>query len=49
MRIPMRIPNLLATLLHTLFDLGELRLLPGAPREIAQTMTSWQPIPGLLP
>jgi uncharacterized protein (DUF1501 family) len=46
---PMRIPNLLATLLHTLFDVGELRLVPGAPREIAQTMTSWQPIPGLLP
>jgi uncharacterized protein (DUF1501 family) len=44
----MRIPNLLATILHTLFDVGELRLVPGLSREIAQTMTSWQPIPGLL-
>ncbi|HEY7153307.1 MAG TPA: DUF1501 domain-containing protein, partial [Gemmataceae bacterium] len=37
---PVRIPNLIATILHTLFDVGELRLVPGAPREIAQTMTS---------
>jgi hypothetical protein len=44
-----RIPNLLATILHTLFDVGELRLVPGVPREIAQTMTAWEPIPGLLP
>jgi uncharacterized protein (DUF1501 family) len=45
---PVRIKNLIATILHTLFDMGELRLVPGAPREIAQTMTSWEPIPGLL-
>ncbi len=45
---PVRIPNLIATILHTLFDVGELRLVPGAPREIAQTMTGWEPIPGLL-
>ena len=44
-----RIPNLLATLLHTLFDVGELRLVRGAPREIAQTMTAWEPIRGVLP
>jgi hypothetical protein len=44
----MRIPNLLATVLHTLFDVGELRVLPGAPREVTQTMTGWEPIPGLL-
>ena len=31
------------------FDVGELRLVPGAPREIAQTMTGWKPISGLLP
>jgi hypothetical protein len=40
--------NLVATILHTLFDVGELRLVPGVPREISQTMTSWEPIPGLL-
>jgi uncharacterized protein (DUF1501 family) len=45
---PLRIPNLIATILHTLFDVGELRLLPGLPRELAQTMTGWEPIPGLL-
>ena len=45
---PVRIQNLVATILHTLFDVGELRLVPGLPREIAQTMTGWEPIPGLL-
>jgi hypothetical protein len=45
---PVRIQNLVATILHTLFNVGELRLVPGLPREIAQTMTGWQPIPGLL-
>jgi hypothetical protein len=45
---PIRIPNLLATILHTLFDVGNLRIVPGVPREIAQTMTAWEPIPGLL-
>jgi uncharacterized protein (DUF1501 family) len=45
---PVRIQNLLATILHTLFDVGELRLVPGLQREIAQTMTGWEPIPGLL-
>ncbi len=45
---PIRIPNLIATILHTLFNVGELRLVPGLPREIAQTMTGWEPIPGLM-
>jgi uncharacterized protein (DUF1501 family) len=45
---PVRIPNLLATVLHTLFDVGTLRIVPGVPREIGQTMTGWEPIPGLL-
>jgi hypothetical protein len=45
---PVRIQNLVATILHTLFDVGELRVVAGAPREVAQTMTSWQPIPGVL-
>src|SRR5262249_62184669 len=45
---PVRIKNLIATILHTLFDVGELRIFPGVPREVAQTMTGWQPIPGLL-
>ncbi len=45
---PVRIQNLLATILHTQFDVGELRLLPGIPREVAQTMTGWEPIRGLV-
>jgi hypothetical protein len=45
---PIRIRHLIATIMHTLFDVGELRLVPSAPREIAQNMTSWEPIPGLL-
>jgi hypothetical protein len=45
---PVRIQNLVATILHTLFDVGEVRLIPGLPREIAQVMTAWEPIPGLL-
>jgi hypothetical protein len=45
---PIRIPNLLSTILHTLFEVGEVRLVPGLPRDIAQTMTGWEPIPGLL-
>jgi uncharacterized protein (DUF1501 family) len=44
---PVRIQNLVATILHSLFNVGELRLIPGLPREIAQVMTGWEPIPGL--
>ncbi|HBI45243.1 MAG TPA: DUF1501 domain-containing protein [Planctomycetales bacterium] len=45
---PVRIQNLLATIMHTLFDMGAVRLVPGAPREIAQTMTDYEPIRALL-
>jgi uncharacterized protein DUF1501 len=45
---PIRIQNLIATIVHTLFHVGELRLLPGLSREITQVMTGWEPIPGLL-
>lgn len=45
---PITNQNLIATILHTLFDLGEVRLIPGLPREIAQTMTGWETIPGLI-
>ncbi|MBM4072679.1 MAG: DUF1501 domain-containing protein [Planctomycetes bacterium] len=44
---PVRIQNLVATIMGTLFDMGELRLVPSMPREIAQVMTGWEPIPGL--
>jgi hypothetical protein len=44
---PIRIQNLIATILHTLFDVGELRLVPGLPREIGTVMTGWEGIGGL--
>lgn len=39
--------NLIGTILHTLFDVGELRLVPNLPREFGQIAASWPPIPGL--
>src|SRR5262245_8155890 len=44
---PVTIKNLIATLVQTLMDVGEVRLIPGLPRDLAQTMTGWEPIPGL--
>lgn len=45
---PVTVQNLVSTIMHTLFDVGELRVVPGLPREIALTMPGWEPIPGLL-
>jgi hypothetical protein len=44
---PVRIPNLLATIMHTLFDVGELRVTRGVPSEVLRAATSADPIPGL--
>jgi hypothetical protein len=38
---------LMATLMHALFDLSTLRLLPGVPRDIAAVLEAAQPIRGL--
>ena len=38
---------LMATLMHTLFDLPQLRLQPGVPREIAALLEAGEPIRGL--
>src|SRR5207237_7849482 len=40
---PVRIRNLLATVLHSLFDVGKLRVQRGLAREVAQ-MLEWEPI-----
>ena len=40
--------NLMATIMHTLFDVGELRLQTGLPNELIRTIESGRPIPGLL-
>lgn len=45
---PYRIPNLLGTVLHTLFDVGELRLQPGLPNGVTTTLSGYEPIPGLV-
>ena len=44
---PVTPKNLIATVLRTLFDVGELRLVPNLPREFAQIAASWEPIAGL--
>ncbi len=44
-----RIPNLIATVMHTLVNVGDVRLMPGIPREIGQTMAGYEPIAPLMP
>jgi len=43
---PVRIRHLIGTVMHTLFDVGQLRIMRGVPREIQQ-MADFGPIPGL--
>ena len=43
---PVRIPNLVSTVLHTLLDVGQVRVTRGVSREVL-TMTDATPIPGL--
>lgn len=43
---PMRIPNLIGTIMNTLFDTGKLRVTRGVSRELLQ-MADYAPIPGL--
>jgi hypothetical protein len=44
---PIRIKNLIGTVMHTLFDVGQLRLVRGVGRELLQ-MADYEPIPGLM-
>ena len=44
---PIRNQNLISTLMHTLLDVGELRVTRGVPGEVLRAATSWEPIPGL--
>ena len=43
---PVRIKNLIGTVLHTLLDLGRLRVVRGTPREVLE-MAEYKPIDGL--
>ncbi len=45
---PQSIQNLIATIMHTLFDVGELRITRGVPQDVLRVMTTGDPIPGLL-
>jgi hypothetical protein len=40
---PVRIPNVVGTILHSLFDIGKLRITRGVPRELL-TMAEYTPI-----
>jgi len=40
--------DLLATIMHTLLDIGEVRLMPGIPRRVVEAMTRGEPIRGLV-
>jgi len=44
---PITIDNLIATIMHTLFDVGQLRLKRGLPTDILQLINRHDPIPGL--
>lgn len=45
---PLTIQHLLATILHTQFDVGVLRLQSDLPGDLTRKMASWEPIPGLV-
>ena len=44
---PVGIDNLLATIMGTLLDLGQVRLMSSLPNELVRALTSGTPIPGL--
>jgi hypothetical protein len=44
---PVTIRNLISTIMHTLLDVGELRVQRGIPSDLARLITEGEPIPGL--
>lgn len=42
---PITIRHLVSTIMHTLLDVGQLRLTPGIPNEITRALADWPPIP----
>ncbi len=40
--------DLVATIMHTLLDIGEVRLMPGIPARVVEAMTKGEPIRGLV-
>jgi hypothetical protein len=45
---PQRIPNLISTIMHTMFHVGDVRLAPGLPTDVNRVITEARPIPGLI-
>jgi len=45
---PMELDNLLATVMHTLLDLGQVRLMTGLPQDLLRAITTPKPIEGLV-
>jgi len=45
---PITIPDLIATIMHTLLDIGEVRLMDGLPKNLLDMVTGGQPIKGLV-
>lgn len=45
---PMTIKHLVATIMHTLFEVNSLRVQQGIPRDLERALAGWEPIPGLL-
>ena len=41
---PISTPNLMTTIMHTLFDVGQLRLVQGLPRNLTQLIETGTPI-----
>jgi hypothetical protein len=45
---PVTMKDLLATIMHTLLDIGEVRLMSGIPERVIEAMTRGEPIRGLI-
>ena len=45
---PVTMKDLLATIMHSLMDIGQVRLLPGAPQKVLDAITRGTPIRGLV-
>ena len=45
---PVTMKDLIATIMHTLLDIGQVRLMPGIPRRVVEAMTRGEPIRGLV-
>jgi hypothetical protein len=45
---PVTIPDLIATIMHVLMDVGEVRVTSGLPKNLVEAITRGEPIKGLI-